>query len=95
MKAKQKFYSSKIGIYTEHMKTSVDLQIEIENSTYAEVVREMPLRPDAITQLVTSEDGEYVYALTAQQVSIHVLLVDITSELQSEFVLLAYFGSMH
>ena len=63
MKAKQKFYSS---IYAEHMKTSVDLQIEIENSTYAEVVREMPFRPDAITQLVTSEDGDYVYALTPQ-----------------------------
>lgn len=44
------------------------------NSTYAEVVREARIVPhtmnssDDITQLVPSDDGEYIYALTAQQV---------------------------
>jgi len=32
-------------------------------------VRDIPLLEDAITQLVTSDDGSYVYALTAQQVN--------------------------
>ena len=45
------------------------------NSTYAELVRSVRLVPvtmnqrDHITQLVPSDDGEYVYALTAKQVN--------------------------
>ena len=45
------------------------------NSTYAELVRDMPIvrdtmdQSDDITQLVPSDGGEYIYALTAQQVS--------------------------
>ena len=45
------------------------------NSSYAELVRVVNLVPrfmdkrDDITQLVPSDDGEYVYALTAELVS--------------------------
>jgi len=45
------------------------------NSTYAELVRDAPAVPrtmnssDDIIQLVPSDDGDYIYALTAQQVS--------------------------
>ena len=43
------------------------------NSTYAEVVKDVRIvmnqSYDDIAQLVTSDDGEYIYALTAQQVS--------------------------
>jgi len=44
------------------------------NSTYAEVVRDMPIvqnsmdQSDDITQLVPSDNGDYIYALTPQQV---------------------------
>lgn len=50
------------------------IQVLLMNSTYAEVVREARIVPhtmnssDDITQLVPSDDGEYIYALTAQQV---------------------------
>ena len=45
------------------------------NSTYAELVRSVRLVPDAtgqrddVTQLVSSDDGDHVYALTEQQVN--------------------------
>ena len=45
------------------------------NSTNAELVRTVHLVPgtlderDDVTQLVPSDDGDYVYALTAQQVN--------------------------
>jgi len=51
------------------------------NSTYAELVRDMPIvqntmdQSDDITQLVPSDDGDYVYALTAQQVS-YIAVID-------------------
>ena len=54
---------------------SVDIQVLLVNSTYAELVRDMPIvrdtmdQSDDITQLVPSDGGEYIYALTAQQVS--------------------------
>ena len=52
------------------------MQVLLVNSTYVEQVRDVPIVPDTvdtnddITQLVASDDGEYIYALTAQQVSI-------------------------
>jgi len=48
------------------------------NSTYAEVVRDVRIimnMSDDITQLVASDDGEYVYALTAQQVTLAIVVV--------------------
>jgi len=54
---------------------SVAMQVLLVNSTYAELVRDAPVVPrtmnssDDITQLVPSDDGNYIYALTAQQVS--------------------------
>ena len=45
------------------------------NSTNAELVRNVRLVPgtmdqrDDITQLIPSDDGDYVYVLTAQQVN--------------------------
>ena len=54
---------------------SVAMQILLVNSTYAELVRDAPVVPrtmnssDDIIQLVPSDDGDYIYALTAQQVS--------------------------
>ena len=51
------------------------MQIDLVNSTNAELVRNVRLVPDTtnqrddITQLVPSDDGDYVYALTAQQVN--------------------------
>jgi len=47
------------------------MQILLINSTYAEVVREMRIvsRATDITQLVPSDGGDYMYALTARQVS--------------------------
>ena len=45
------------------------------NSTYAELVRDAPVVRDTmapsddITQLVPSNDGDYIYALTGTQVS--------------------------
>ena len=59
-----------------HVMTNfVHVQIDLVNSTYAELVRNVCLVPDTmnkrddVTQLVPSDDGEYVYALTAKQVS--------------------------
>ena len=52
------------------------MQVLLVNSTYAEQVRDVRIVPDTvdtnddITQLVASDGGEYIYALTAQQVSI-------------------------
>ena len=54
---------------------SVAMQVLLVNSTYAELVRDAPVVPrtmnssDDIIQLVPSDDGNYIYALTAQQVS--------------------------
>ena len=51
------------------------MQIDLVNSTYVELVRSVRLVPgttgqrDDITQLVPSDDGDYVYALTAKQVN--------------------------
>ena len=45
------------------------------NSTYAELVRSIRLVPDTmnkrddVAQLVPSDDGKYVFALTAKQVN--------------------------
>ena len=53
----------------------VHVQIDLVNSTYAEPVRSVRLVPvtmnqrDYITQLVPSDDGDYVYALTPKQVN--------------------------
>ena len=50
------------------------MQIDLVNSTMAELVRSVRLIPstmdqrDDVTQLVPSDGGDYVYALTAQQV---------------------------
>ena len=47
------------------------MQIDLVNSTYAELVRSVRLvsgtmdQRDDVTQLVLSDDGDYVYALTA------------------------------
>jgi len=52
------------------------------NSTYAELVRDMPIvqntmdQSDDITQLVPSDDGDYIYVLTAQQVSFPTVKTD-------------------
>ena len=57
------------------LKNSIDIQVLLVNSTYAELVRDMPIvqntmdQSDDITQLVPSDGGDYIYALTAQQVS--------------------------
>ena len=54
---------------------TVCMQIDLVNSTYAELVRSVRLVPDAtdqrddVTQLVPSDDGDYLYALTEQQVN--------------------------
>ena len=54
---------------------SIYMQIDLVNSTNTELVRNVRLVPDTtnqrddITQLVPSDDGDYVYALTAQQVN--------------------------
>ena len=50
---------------------SIDVQVLLINSTYAEVVREVRIvsRATDITQLVPSDGGDYIYALTARQVS--------------------------
>ena len=59
-----------------HVMTNfVHVQIDLVNSTYAELVRSVRLVPDTmnkrddVAQLVPSDDGEYVFALTAKQVS--------------------------
>ena len=52
------------------------MQIDLVNSTNAELVRSVRIVPDTmdqrddITQLVPSVDEDYVYALTAQQVNL-------------------------
>ena len=57
-----------------HIFLVVHVQIDLVNSTYAELVRSVRLvsgtmdQRDDVTQLVLSDDGDYVYALTAQQV---------------------------
>lgn len=51
------------------------MQIDLVNSSMAELVRSVRLIPstmdqrDDVTQLVPSDGGDYVYALTAQQVN--------------------------
>ena len=51
------------------------LQVELVNSSYAELVRVVNLVPrfmdrrDDVNQLVPSDDGVYVYALTAELVN--------------------------
>ena len=58
------------GVYT------VCMQIDLVNSTNAELVRSVRLVPDTmdhrddVTQLVPSDGGDYVYVLTAQQVNL-------------------------
>ena len=53
----------------------IHVQFEFVNSTYAELVRSVRLvsgttdQRDDVTQLVPSDGGDYVYALTAQQVN--------------------------
>ena len=55
---------------------TVCMQIDLVNSTNAELVRSVRLvsdtmdQRDDVTQLVPSDDGDYVYALTAQQVNL-------------------------
>jgi len=55
------------------------MQVLLINSTYAKVVREVRIVPDTtdssddITQLVPSDGGDYIYALTAKQVSYRVV----------------------
>ena len=55
--------------------SSIHVQIDLVNSTMAELVRSVRLIPstmdqrDDVTQLVPSDGGDYVYALTAQQVN--------------------------
>ena len=57
------------------LKIPLIMQVLLVNSTYAELVRDMPIvrntmdQSDDITQLVPSDGGDYIYALTAQQVS--------------------------
>ena len=52
-----------------HIGISFDAQVRLVNSTYAEVTKGGRIvRNQDITQLVASDDGEYIYALTAQQV---------------------------
>ena len=52
------------------------MQIDLVNSTNAELVRNVRLVPDTmdqrddVTQLVPSDGGDYVYVLTAQQVNL-------------------------
>ena len=52
------------------------MQIDLVDSTYAELVRSVRLvagtmdQRDDVTQLVPSDGGDYVYALTAQQVNL-------------------------
>ena len=59
-----------------HVFFSIQMQIEFVNSTNAELVRSVRLVPDTmdlredVTQLVPSDGGDYVYALTAQQVNL-------------------------
>ena len=54
---------------------TVCMQIDLVNSTNTELVRTVRLvagtmdQRDDVTQLVPSDDGDYVYALTAQQVN--------------------------
>ena len=54
----------------------IHMQIDLVNSTNAELVRSVCIVPDTmdqrddITQLVPSVDEDYVYALTAQQVNL-------------------------
>ena len=54
-------------------------QVQLTNSTHAELVRDEAIVPDTrgedddITQLVPSYGGDYIYALTAKQVSCRVL----------------------
>ena len=55
-----------------HIGISVDVQVHLVNATYAEVVRDVRIIMNTsceIAQLVSSDDGEYIYALTTQQVS--------------------------
>ena len=52
------------------------MQVDLVNSTNAELVRSVRLvagtmdQRDDVTQLVPSVGGDYVYALTAQQVNL-------------------------
>ena len=64
------------------------MQVDLVNSSYAELVRVVDLVPgsmdkrDDITQLVPSDGGDYVYALTAELVNyIHMVIhnVDVVS----------------
>ena len=54
----------------------IHMQIDLVNSTNAELVRSVRIVPDTmdqrddITQLVPSVDEDYVYTLTAQQVNL-------------------------
>ena len=56
-------------------KSMHSLQVELVNSSYAELVRVVNLVPrfmdrrDDVNQLVPSDDGVYVYALTAELVN--------------------------
>ena len=63
------------------------LQAELVNSSYAELVRVVNLVPrfmdkrDDVTQLVPSDDGDYVYALTAKLVNyVAIHNVDVVSQ---------------
>ena len=57
------------------MSLSIHVQIDLVNSTFAELVRSVCLvagtmdQRDDITQVVSLDGGDYVYALTAQQVN--------------------------
>ena len=71
------------------------MQIDLVNSTYAELVRSVRLvagtmdQRDDVTQLVPSDGGDYVYALTAQQVNLmewHYIATWPTSSLQSNML---------
>ena len=72
------------------------LQAELVNSSYAELVRVVNLVPrfmdkrDDVTQLVPSDDGDYVYALTAKLVNyVAIHNVDVVSQC---LTLLIYLG---
>ena len=66
MQIKQ-FYN--IDLYG-HIVISADLQVRLVNSSHAEVVRDVRITmntSEEIAQLTASDDGEYIYALTASQ----------------------------
>ena len=67
------------GVFSLHF--LFDIQVQLTNSTHAELVRDEAIVPDTrdedddITQLVPSHGGDYICALTGQQVSNRVLYV--------------------